>query len=497
MNSDQEQNQEQKIFRQQAVDRLSSPDQLDQLIHIVKVQDWLNLSVLVILFTLTVIWAWFARIPVFASGKGVLIYPRRVVEIQSPIAGQLEQIKVNVGDCVQKDNNNQIDEPQEIIALLDPIAIKKELQQEKLNLRILQQQNQNFIDLEQQKNNLQLQALQEKRAILQQQLQDNQILIALLRQTTDSAIQQKRISVQQSLQDAKALIPVFNERLQTRRELLSKGAIAQDIVLEAEQTYQQNLQQISELQTQLKQIEVESTNSRKQYTDSLNNISEIKIKIQQIDTEEKSLTQAELSVVTDRKNQLLQVQQKIETLEQQLKRNSIIKSPYSGCILELTINDGQIVNPGIKIGSMEIKSGTGDKLLGVTYFNVEDAKKIKPGMEIQITPSPVKREQFGGIIAQVISVSPFPVTKQGAANVLGNVELVESLITNNQEPQIEVWAELKPNQTNFSRYEWSTSTGPEDLSLSPGTTTTAKITLEQRQPISFILPFLREWSGIN
>lgn len=146
---------------------------------------------------------------------------------------------------------------------------------------------------------------------------------------------------------------------------------------------------------------------------------------------------------------------------------------------------------------MEIKAQASEKLVGVIYFPVGDGEQIKPGMEIQLTPTTVKWQRFGGIVGTVISVSPFPVTRQGAFNVVGNVELVERIIAQSQEPQIEVRAELKPSTSTFTGYEWSSSTGPTNLKLSSGTTTTATITLEQRTPITFILPFLREWGGIN
>ncbi|AFZ57449.1 NHLP bacteriocin system secretion protein [Anabaena cylindrica FACHB-243] len=485
------------LFRKQALDHLSSPEQLDLLIHIIKPQDWLHLSVLCTLFSLIIIWMFLGRIPISVSGKGVLIYPRQIVDIQSPISGQIKQLNVKVGDCLKKNNSNEIEQPEEIIAFINPIDLKQQLQQEKTKLEILQQQDIEATNLELQKNQLEKLALQQQRESLQQRLRDNQIISPILKNQTNSAIQQRQVSLQQNLQDTEALVPVFRERLEKRKELFTKGAISKDGVLESDQQYRQNLQNISNIKAQLKQLDVDITATEKQYIDNVNNLSEIQVKLQEITTKEKTLKQQNLTDVINRKNQILQNKQEIDTLTQKIKNNSTIKSPHTGCILELTTTNGQVVNTGTSIGSLEIKAAASEKLVGVTYFSVGDGKKIKPGMEIQITPTSVKREQFGGIVGKVISVSPFPVTKQGAVNVLGNTELVESIVTKSQEPQIEVWAELKPNFTNFSNYEWSSSTGPTNLKLSSGTTTKVNIILEQRQPITFILPFLREWSGIN
>ncbi|NES67365.1 MAG: NHLP bacteriocin system secretion protein, partial [Okeania sp. SIO2D1] len=47
----------------------------------------------------------------------------------------------------------------------------------------------------------------------------------------------------------------------------------------------------------------------------------------------------------------------------------------------------------------------------------------------------------------------------------------------------------------FSGYQWSSSKGPQQK-LTAGTTTTTRVRVEERAPITFVLPILREWSGI-
>ena len=61
--------------------------------------------------------------------------------------------------------------------------------------------------------------------------------------------------------------------------------------------------------------------------------------------------------------------------------------------------------------------------------------------------------------------------------------------------KIGAFAKLQLDPKTFSGYKWSSSKGPH-LNISPGTTTTVKVTVEERKPITFILPILREWSGM-
>jgi hypothetical protein len=63
------------IFRQESLERLSSPEQLDQLMQIVTPRSWLSLSALGALVMLGVVWSIVGRIPMTATGKGILVHP--------------------------------------------------------------------------------------------------------------------------------------------------------------------------------------------------------------------------------------------------------------------------------------------------------------------------------------------------------------------------------------------------------------------------------------
>ncbi|MBD2181934.1 NHLP bacteriocin system secretion protein [Planktothrix sp. FACHB-1355] len=541
------------IFRKESLNRLSSPERLDELMQVVNPQDWLPLTALGGLVFVALFWSIFGRIPITVSGQGVILRSRQVVEIQSPISGQIQDLKVKVGDCVKKDNGDDINDPEEILAVVDPLELKQKRQLEVAKLQELQRQDLQATTIALQRRQLEKAELQQQRTSLQQRLKDTQALTPLLKTESTVSIQQQRenllkrlqdmqtltpvlknkrsdsikqqrVSLQQRLRDAQAKAPILQERVKRRQELLNEGAIAADRVLEAEQEYTDSLQRVSEIQTQLKQLDVDEaqaeqgyldnlskiseiqtqlkqldlqqTEAEQKYLENLNKISEIQTNLKELDTKDKSLEQQNLEATNTRKNQILNSEQEIKRLEQQIQTNSTIKVPYSGCILELTVTGGQVVNPGTRIGSIQIEKPN-EPLLAITYFGIKDGKQVKSGMAMQITPTTVKRERFGGIVGTVISVSPFPVTKEGAASTIGNPELVESLMSQSKESQIEVWAKLKENPANFSGYEWSSSKGPPDLKISTGTTTTVQVTVDKRAPIEFILPFLREWSGIN
>ena len=531
-----------QLFRQESLERLSSPERLDRLMQIVDRRDWLPLSTLGALVVAAIVWSIFGRIPVNVTSKGLLILPRRVVNIQSPVEGQLKNLEVKPGDCIEKD---------EVIATIDPFEIRQKLQLERETLAQLQGQEQQADTLQNQRTDLEVLAIRQEQASKRQRLQDALKLSPVLKDREIEAIEQERITVQQQLQeaialtptlrdkelkaiaeqqlsleqqltDARAIAPVLKERSEKRRSLAEQGAISTDQILEAEQQYKQNLQDISKLKAELKQLEtqrteveqkyldnldlqgqyraklrelnVKETETQQKYQENLSTITQLKAELQQLDTQVKILEQQNLEASAGRKNPIQEVQQSIAQLEKQVEFNKQIKSPYSGCILELTANNSSVLSPGDPLGSIKIDD-VSDSITSVAYFPVGDGKKIQSGMKIYVTPDTVRRERFGGIVGTVSQVSPFPITKQGASSLVGNAEVVEEIVSQ-VGSVIAVQAKLQLDPSTSSGYKWSSSTGPKNLEISSGTTTIARVTIEKQAPIALILPILREWSGI-
>lgn len=76
-------NQKRTIFRKESLERLSSPERLDQLMQVVSPRSWLPLVALGSIVGVAVIWSIYGRIPITVEGRGVLIYPSNVVPLQS------------------------------------------------------------------------------------------------------------------------------------------------------------------------------------------------------------------------------------------------------------------------------------------------------------------------------------------------------------------------------------------------------------------------------
>jgi HlyD family secretion protein len=176
----------------------------------------------------------------------------------------------------------------------------------------------------------------------------------------------------------------------------------------------------------------------------------------------------------------------------QLTKSGDIVSRYAGTVTEVFAGSGQVLGPGGRLISLDIED-SGVQPLSVSYFPVRDGKRIRAGMLVQVTPDTVDRERFGGIVGKVVSVSRLPVTREGAVNTIGNPEIVAALL--GEGAYVEVTVQLETDPSTASGYRWSSSRGPE-LKMTSGTTTMARVTVESRAPITYLIPILRESSGV-
>jgi HlyD family secretion protein len=92
-----------EIFRASAIERLSSPEQLDQLIEVTRPADWIATLLIVLCLTAAVTWSVVGRIPTRVAGEGILVSDGgRLVDSVAAVGGRLAAVNVAVGDHVKQ-----------------------------------------------------------------------------------------------------------------------------------------------------------------------------------------------------------------------------------------------------------------------------------------------------------------------------------------------------------------------------------------------------------
>jgi HlyD family secretion protein len=75
------------------------------------------------------------------------------------------------------------------------------------------------------------------------------------------------------------------------------------------------------------------------------------------------------------------------------------------------------------------------------------------------------------------------------------VATVQTPGSDGNQPLIEAVTSLQRDPRTKSGFDWGGGPGP-NLTLSPGTGTEVSVLVEYRQPISYVIPLLRDISGI-
>ncbi|CAK0780440.1 Membrane-fusion protein [Gammaproteobacteria bacterium] len=260
-------------------------------------------------------------------------------------------------------------------------------------------------------------------------------------------------------------LAILEARIQSQAKLLAQGLITQQRWLATKLEHAQVKQEINNNRREILKIQVSRIDSRKQI--------------------QNELTTLAIQIIETRRNLASQIRESEEA--------SRVYSPYHGRILEIRLSENTLVSPGTPILSIEETGQSLNDLEAHIYITPLDGKKVKTHMEVQISPSTARREEFGFVLGKVRTVADFPSSSQGMMRVLKNDQLVK-LLTVGTAP-IEVQADLIPSHGTVSGYKWSSSKGMEST-IESGTLCFATITVKKRHPISLVIPYLRDPPGI-
>jgi HlyD family secretion protein len=276
-------------------------------------------------------------------------------------------------------------------------------------------------------------------------------------------IARQRVSLEQLREAHARLEETLLERYESVRRLGEQGLAPHDAVIAARRAYLDNNLQLASIQVQVEQLNVR----------------------------EARLGQQDIEAESDAAVSIEEIERNIARYEAELKKGTEIVSSFDGRITELAAAVGQMLSVGERLGSMEIDDPHGE-LVALSFFDVADGKKLVPGMEIQVSPSTVQRERFGSVVGVIDRVSEFPVSTDAVSNTIGNREVAARITANGS--RIEVYARTIRDERSPNGFKWTSGMGPE-RPVTAGTTLTARVTVERRRPITYVIPILRDWSG--
>jgi HlyD family secretion protein len=276
-------------------------------------------------------------------------------------------------------------------------------------------------------------------------------------------IQRKRTNMQAEITHLQERLKLAEQQVNEQDQLLSYGIVTKQKTIEARQNVVSVEDEIAGLQANLKELDAEEFSGP--------------AKVQQSDAEKESHVQ--------------DLERNVSEIKKQLEIAEDVISPYGGEVLELKVLPGTNVDMGEPI--LSIQPDVQD-LQVLIYLPAAQAKNVHAGMDVDVSPSNVKREEYGFVRGRVSYVSDFPDTPAELMRNLQNEVLVKALT--NDGPVTEIQIEMEKNPNTPSGYQWSSSKG-SPLSLSSGTLCSAQIVTQWQRPVALILPSLRRTLGLN
>jgi len=419
-----------KIFREAALERLSTPDRLDQGLTIVGSAEWIGLGALVALIVGGAIWALTIRVPITIGGSGILLEPGGLLEVTSGSRGRLVHFNVAPGD--------QVTAGQEI-ARVDQSELQSQLITAKAELRDVQAEREQIIAFQNRK-----------------------------RPTLAAATQQKRQAYQDHVKFLTERLEQLVERDKANRDLLAKGYTSAQKVLDTQLEIGQADEQRQRDINGLRELDLDETKQRV--------------------ADEQELMQIELKVASaQRKVENLAEQLARESAVSSPYAGRVVELKVK--VGEIVERGASLFTVIPSSAADKAGGSSGDTLTAVIYVPSGDGKQIKIGMPVALSPSVAPREEYGFLIGKVRWVAEVPATPEGMTYTLKNKQLVQTL-SNNAAP-IEVAVELVRDPATPSGYKWSSSRGP-DLKINDGTLTKADIEVRDMPLLSLVIPPLRQ-----
>ena len=414
--------QKKSIFRDVALDRLSSPEQLDQLMEVTTPRGWIALGAFGVLLVTALAWGVLGSVPERVQGQGILVHSGGVLEVESPSGGRISDLAVRVGDVIAEG---------QVVARIAQQELLDRIRQARARVQELERKSAS------------LSAFGERDLSLQ-----------------SAHLAEQRSNLEKSIQASQAQLGALEERVRSQEQLVSQGLITRQTLLATVQERETVRERVrrgrSDLaQLRVRELEVRNTRHREQQENTF-----------ELDGARRELAQ----------------------LSNELRLTSEVASPYTGRVLEVIAEQGSIVDRGQAILTVDLTGKRVQPLEAVVFIPSVHGKKVKPGMEIQLAPSTVRREEFGYLLGRVTYVSDFPASAAGMRRVLKNDQLVTTL--SGADAPYEVRAELIPDRDSPSGYRWSSSAGPP-VRIQSGTLSGGAIVVDRRRPIVMLIPQLR------
>ena len=415
--------------RHGAAERLSTPDQLDQVIQVARFPHWLALSAMILVVVAALAASVLVPLPVTVRGEGILIHTGGIPTVTSDTAGRLLEILVEPGSRVAAG---------QVVARVDQPDLRQELANRRAELD------------EAQRRRATIEAFHERRT-----------------STQNRAIADQVHALEKRHEYARRELRLREEQERGEQRLFEQGIVSESQLAEART-------RINDAETELLAIENEIKSFAKVLDDQAlaqeRELLDTQLRISDLERQAASLEEEY------RRNSEIASPYEGRVVELKVNPGEVIERNRPLMSL-LPSSLGDPADPATE-------------LVAVIYVPPAEGKKVEPGHPVQLALSSVKREKDGFLIGRVQSVAEVPSTTEGMMRILHNDQLVQQL--SKDHAPFEVIVRLARDTSAPSGYRWSTAPGPR-VRINVGTLCTGDVIIRRERPIRLLLPAVGRW----
>jgi len=233
---------QERLFRQTALERLSSPEGLDTMMEVTTLRGWISLAGVALVVLAAMIWGVLGRVPQVVSGQGIMVRQGGVYRIQVRGSGQIDSVLVEPGDTVHVGQT---------VAVLAQPELRTAIRQLETSLQELRNNRRSTFALLSRDRELALESIR------QQQAQADEAVLAATQRlrylnariTSDSIAYARGLLTPDRVQETVAL------RSETQLQLLSAAASKQELAARAVQVQVESNQTVFGLDREIVQEE--------------------------------------------------------------------------------------------------------------------------------------------------------------------------------------------------------------------------------------------------
>jgi HlyD family secretion protein len=350
-----------RLFREEALERLSSPEQLDQQLQVTSARGWIALTAIWALLAAIILWSFLGEVHTKEEGQGILVTRQGLSLVVAEGAGKLSKILVEVDDVI---------EGGDVVAHID----KRDLVVERDELR------------------LQLDELEAQHA------QHNDFDRAEEGEQTDLAEKETQ-RLEQIIEFSGQRLERLDRRRRTVQDLVDQGSMTDIDVDKVDEEIEEARLDREKARLEIEQLVARNREAHfrreRERLKRVFQISELEGRIKVLD----SRLQHESMVVSDVAGKVVELRAAEQT----------------------TIEKGD----HILLLDLEPEGSESGKLEAILYVSAATGKRINEGDKVHISPSTVKREEHGSMEGTVSFIAETPTGQLAMMAVLNDEQMVE------------------------------------------------------------------------